>query len=97
MVFTIAFKDPIGPDDGDQNEGNLGCCKCVILKQQNRNSAKFGDHQISQFPIFRGGNIILGDLKLWFQDEVWGGINRLTDRLESLIEKLLQHEQLLES
>ena len=55
---------------------NLGCCKCVILKQQNRNSAKFGDHQISQFPIFHGGSIILGDLKVWFQDKVWEGLGK---------------------
>ena len=82
-------------DDGDQNEGNLGCCTCVISKQQNRNSAKFGDHPIPNSQFFTGEHNFRGSKSVVSRRGL-GGMN-LSDRLESLIEKLLQHEQLLES
>ena len=53
MVFTIALKDPIGPDDGDQNEGNEDVVHAYFqtTKQKFR---KFGDHPIPNSQFFTG-------------------------------------------
>ena len=66
---------------GIKNEGKLGFCTCVISKQQNRNSTKFGDHPIPNSQFFTGEHNFRGPKSVVSRSEVWGGIkpmNRLT-------------------
>lgn len=82
MVFKIALKDPIGPDDGDQNEGNEDVANAVFKNNKTEIPQNLGT-TLFPIPNFSRGKHNFRGSKSVVSRQGLGGIN-LSDRLESL-------------